>query len=218
MTKTEKIGFTWIGTGLPRRLHGLRLDALLADNAAPQALSAVSEWYDGLGAQQEIDDSFLPRFPDKYGQGLLLTGLPGTGKTVAAAAAACEVRRVTRKSVFFTRWAEHVQIARDLVGRFSSDASDPLETQHALHAVNRVVNAFLVILDDVGQERITDTGFGTELLESTLRRRYDEGKPTIVTSNLTSQQWVNRYTAALRSFMAQACRIVVFDGPDLRSR
>lgn len=212
-----KTGFQWIGTGLPRRLHGVVLDDLISSGAAPEPLRAVAAWYAGLAEQQSVNGALLPNHPERYGQGLLLTGMPGTGKTTTAAGVACEVRR-DGKSVFFTRWADHVQIARDVVSRFSSDGADPLETQRSLHALNRVNNAFVVVLDAVGEERVTDTGFGTELLDNTLRGRYDAGKPTIVTSNLTSEQWTNRYSGPMRSFLTQACRIVVFDGPSLRSQ
>ncbi|MBD0734080.1 ATP-binding protein [Streptomyces sp. CBMA29] len=212
---TAQTGFLWIGTGLPRRTHGLVLDVLREDDRAPDALDAVASWLHGLAAQQRVDQAHIPVFPGEFGRGLLLTGMPGTGKTTAAAAAACEVRR-SGKSVYFTRWADHVDRARDLHSRLLRDAN-PEEVSAAMRAVQRVQEAFLAVLDDVGQERVTDTGFGVELLESTLRGRYDAGKPTIVTSNLSSARWTSRYSSPLRSFITQACRIVVFDGPVLRA-
>lgn len=213
---SDDIGFLWVGTGLPRRTHDTRLDDLAKADSAPAELHAVAQWVQGLADQQAVTAALVPVHPQRYGQGLLLTGLPGRGKTAAAAAAACEIRR-TGKSIYFTRWADFVQQSRDLYGRLAQGMTAPEEYSRTLHAHDRVQHSFLVVLDDVGQERATDSGYGTELLESTLRERYDDGKPTIVTSNLTSQQWTARYSAPLRSFIGQACRILTFTGHDFRA-
>jgi DNA replication protein DnaC len=207
--------FVWVGTGIPRRMHDTRLADLRTADGAPPELEVIAQWLDQLAEQQAVSEDFIPVHPERYGQGLLLTGLPGRGKTTAAAAAACEVRR-TGKSVYFTRWADFVQQSRDVYGRLAKDVSSPEELSRTLHALDRVRNSFLVVVDAVGEERVTDTGFGTELLESLLRDRYDDGKPTVVTSNLTSSQWTNRYSGPLRSFISQACRILVFTGRNFR--
>lgn len=212
----DDIGFLWIGTGLPRRTHDTHLHDLMEADGAPTELAAVAQWLQELPAQQAVSKALVPVDRSRFGQGLLLTGLPGRGKTAAAAAVACEVRR-GGKSVYFTRWADFVQQSRDLYGRLAKGVSAPEELSRALHAADRVRTSFLVVLDDVGQERITDTGYGTELLESTLRERYDDGRPTIVTTNLTSQQWTSRYSGPLRSFIGQACRILAFTGRDFRT-
>jgi DNA replication protein DnaC len=72
--------------------------------------------------------------------------------------------------------------------------------------------AYLVILDDVGKEHRTASGWAAQEFELLLRERYDSGLPTIITTNLSFDKWDAEYSQNLRSFATEACPAVEFGG------
>jgi nucleoside-triphosphatase THEP1 len=202
----------WIDTGIPRRYRHLGLGhPVLADNPSDE-FRAAAEWLQHLPEQQKTTPAGHPVRPLEYGQGLLMAGAPGTGKTTMAASLACDVRR-WRKSVYFVRYPEYVDRERYIASGRDDDAAH-LARCHA--SVSRVAAAHLVVLDDVGHEHLTASRFAEDTLAAILRNRFTNGQPTIITTNLTGDHWRNRYSPALRSFVSEATRLLAFLGPDLR--
>jgi DNA replication protein DnaC len=165
-----------------------------------------------LPEQQRTNSDGTPVNPATYGQGLLMAGAPGTGKTTLATALACDVRR-QRQSVYMIRYPEYVDRERYIAAGRDDDEAH-LARCHA--SISRVADAHLVVLDDVGHEHLTASRFAEDTLAAILRNRFSAGRPTIITTNLTGDHWRNRYSPALRSFVAEATRLIAFLGPDLR--
>lgn len=105
---------------------------------------------------------------------LLLLGGPGTGKTVAAASSLIEAP--THSSVY----AQAIDVAR---------LSD-FNVEHA-HELDRVTEARLLVLDDLGAEHAND--FWISRLDGIVNRRYAGKLRTIITSNLDAARFKKQY-------------------------
>lgn len=111
----------------------------------------------------------------KSGEGLLLWGPVGTGKSYAAACIANEL--LSRSvSVVMTSFVKILQA----IGDVKVDESTYMA---------RLNSAKLLILDDLGTER--DTGFAIEKVYNIIDSRYLAEKPLILTTNLDFQEMTN---------------------------
>jgi DNA replication protein DnaC len=76
------------------------------------------------------------------------------------------------------------------------------------------LNVRVLVLDDLGKELSSD--YNVAGFDELLRSRYDKGLPTIVTTNLTREQWGRKYGEAMGSFVYEAFNRVIIGSKDLR--
>jgi DNA replication protein DnaC len=117
----------------------------------------------------------LEAWAEKPDRNLLLVGPVGTGKTHAAFAV---IRRVFHK----TRVAAEFWPMVDLLDALRPGGDSGTDPQ-GRGVLERVRDAHLLILDDIGSERPTD--WTAERAYSVLNRRWMDERPTVMTSNLT---------------------------------
>lgn len=206
----------WVGTGIPPRLRGVTLNDVedMGDLVPPDALFKARSYVDQFRGQQDRNWRGLPTNPNIYGMGLLFAGPPNTGKTTVAAAVLCELRRRWGISVYQSRYTDHVARKISLIKAGSDTPAEQLSRWQ--YAVERVEWADVVLLDDVGHEHTTESGYAEDTLDQLLRQRYDEGRPTLITTNLSGKDWSERYSKALRSFVDRCTRRTIFVGETLR--
>lgn len=130
---------------------------------------------------------------------LVLLGHVGAGKTVAAGAT------LVRNHGY----GVYKSIARLVRLHSSYSASHQEELDKALAA------AFLII-DDVGTE--AKPGEGRMVLQEFLNARQDRRYLTVITGNLTPEEFRDRYDERTWSRLQQIGRIVEVGGDDLRSK
>lgn len=140
--------------------------------------------------------------------GLLFWGMPGNGKTFAAACIANAL--IEDPSPFSTqvRMATLGTILMELL------AKSPQEKQEYLRDLT---DCDLLILDDFGMERQTD--YAREQVFHLIDGRYLSRLPLIVTTNLSLQELKNPKTMAekrINDRILEMCVPVCFDGESLR--
>lgn len=143
-------------------------------------LNAFGHTFDGLTITPhnekaiKVAKRYVERFDQMYenNQGLLFYGPPGTGKTHLAT---CIANALLEKQVNVVM-TTFIRIAK--IGLMRNDDDSVL--------MGNVINAQLLIIDDLGAERGTE--FAQEQVYSFIDKRNEKRKPTIITTNLSMEQ------------------------------
>lgn len=156
--------------------------------------------------QKAHGEAYVKRFPEMRdtGQGLLLCGGVGTGKSHLAAQISNALIDKGYRVYFAT------------VGRIQADTAKGYAEDRAEYI--RSLNDYdLLVLDDLGAERGTD--YMQELMFSVIDGRYSTGKPLIVTTNASIQDMKTPKTQMQERIydrVLQMCFPIRFDGGSLR--
>ena len=156
--------------------------------------------------------TFAEKFPvaDK---GLMLIGPPGIGKThIAVAVLRSVMSRMAIRGVY--------RDTRALLKEIRSTYNPALHTAE-MDVLRPVMEADLLVLDDLGAERLTD--WVEETMNLIVNTRYNERRLTIFTSNhedIPDETDMNslyvRVGFRLHSRITEMCEFLEWEGPDFR--
>jgi len=146
-------------------------------------------------------------------RGLLLEGQPGVGKTHLAVALLKQVIHDSgARGLFYD--------TRDLL-RIIRSTYDPSIRTTELEVLRPVMNADLLVLDDLGAEKTSE--WVEETMNLIVNTRYNERRLTIFTSNYVDipeeddpNSLLFRIGHRMRSRLHEMCEFLVLDGADYR--
>lgn len=153
----------------------------------------------------------------KEGRGLFLWGPVGSGKTHLAAAILGNwlehnnFENVTMLADGFGKHFLFVQVP-DLLDKIRSSYDD--RRSDGEDWLEEASEATLIVLDDIGAERVTD--WVREKLFQLVNRRYNDMRATIVTSNLSPDQLAAHIGDRTVSRLVGMCKVIKLQGDDRR--
>jgi DNA replication protein DnaC len=146
-------------------------------------------------------------------KGLLFIGPPGIGKThIAIAVLIDAIRRTGARGLYYD--------TRALLTLIRS-TYDPIIKTTPLDYLRPCMEADLLVLDDLGAERLTD--WVEETMSLIVNTRYNNRKLTIFTSNYEDipdddlNTLLTRVGFRLHSRLREMCTFLEYDGPDYRN-
>jgi len=144
---------------IPKRFWSAELDNYVCENGSES--EAFKEAY-----------IYASSYNPEEGRGLTLVGPPGVGKTHLAVGVLKKIyrERGVRGAFFDTK---------DLIYRFKA----LIEEGRTARAMKAVLNCPLLVLDDLGSERLSD--WQREVISYIISYRYNNLKSTIITTNFS---------------------------------
>ena len=143
---------------------------------------------------------------EKEGKGLLLTGAVGTGKTHLAVSIA---NHLMYEEVIPVKFGNVTTLLSEVKSSYDKQA-----TESEAEVINALSRVRLLIIDDLGKEKATE--WSNNIIYTVINNRYENYKPTIVTTNLTIKELEQTIGEATVSRLIEMCDGVKVNGEDYR--
>lgn len=183
-------------------------DFEILDPSHSYAVEATRQYMDGLKDHL------------RTGYGLFIMGPSGVGKTFLAnmvlGRAMLEDFRI--EAIEFANYVDFHHQMFMFQSQVRAGYDDAVQDVFRLH--NRLQDIKLrtdfVLFDDIGREHESGSGWSNEQLFDVFRTRWNRGKPTLFTTNLSMDELTRRYTPGFTSLLYKATRIILVEGEDYR--
>lgn len=175
---------------------------LIESNLGRRFQERTFETFDASGfpAEYRAARQYAETFEDNDGKGIMFIGSVGTGKTHLAAAITNHIITEFSIPVRFITAIELFALLRD----FEQNAG----------AIYGFKNVPLLVLDDLGKEKITD--WNREKLFEIINYRYENYLPVVITTNGAPGELERTMGAAVYSRLCEMCSAAMMEGKDYR--
>lgn len=208
----------WEQANIPIRFRGRTLDDYENPHssgmrALDKAREFVNNFEEHYVSAKRAAAGVFPEDRTNIGRGLLFVGRNGTRKSSLATAILTEVQyRSPAYHGFYIRFSDWKKAITD-----TFDKENQEQKAKAQVILNKAFNARLLVLDDIGQEHRTASGFTESSLHEFIRIRYEAARPTIITTNLSVPEILPVYGESFESFRHDAFhKPIIIVGADTR--
>lgn len=180
-----------------------RVKQIIQRAGFPQRHLSVLDSLDDMPGIDEINQ-FVNDFSGNNGNGLLLAGTVGTGKTQSAVFLGVEIVKKHLAKVKFINVFDYLSLVK---GTFNNrDDSDKLEELH---------NNDLLILDDLGANRLSDFDYAE--IGGLIDSYYRDCRPIVITTNLNKAGLTEFIGERAASRILGMCDVIALTGKDRRA-
>jgi DNA replication protein DnaC len=124
---------------------------------------------------------------------LVLCGAVGCGKSVAAT---WLLKHNEREKVIALVGGEKHRVVERMTGAWVAASALVEASDFSSEFWKPLRRASLLVVDEVGTERLDAKGRAVANFTELIRRRYDDGRRTVITTNLPPAEWLNVYGSA----------------------
>jgi DNA replication protein DnaC len=100
------------------------------------------------------------------------------------------------------------QLSRDIDRNVVHDADEYLEIDKLLQDFKTSVK--VLVIDDVGKEHRTSSGFAEDAFDLLVRTRHNAGLTTVYTTNLPLRAWAGCYSESMQSIIERSSLVLNF--------
>lgn len=174
----------------------------------------ILTWNDFHGDSNALQEalSYIAKLDENIEVGFGLVFLSpqyGNGKTLLAT--------LILKEAIMHGYKCYMTTFQDMLSSMKKGWKDPQFEKWYKHKID---SAQVLLIDDVGKELMDSEGFNNDFarqtLDSLIRTRNQQSRPTIITSNFGGDDFQNIYGKAFMSLLSESNKVVMVTGQDYR--